>query len=136
MPPCDRADLLAERHGVGRSDAGVAGSLVERGWRGTRPVALPGGEQRVFLENDDEILIRGYCERPGAIRIGFGECRGRVARRQLNAKSAATSRPQLPGRTRSRWPRRILVSGRLFQRCNVSAVTFHSVATAPSASPR
>ncbi|MBA3889727.1 MAG: fumarylacetoacetase [Gemmatimonadaceae bacterium] len=54
------------------------GCMLELAWRGTEPVALPTGETRRFLEDGDEVVLRGYCERPGARRIGFGECRGIV----------------------------------------------------------
>jgi fumarylacetoacetase len=54
------------------------GCLLELTWRGAEPLALPGGETRKFLEDGDEVIMRGYCERPGATRIGFGECRGVV----------------------------------------------------------
>ena len=54
------------------------GCLLELTWRGAEPVALAGGESRKFLEDGDEVIMRGYCERPGATRIGFGECRGVV----------------------------------------------------------
>lgn len=54
------------------------GCLLELTWRGTEPVALPGGETRRFLEDGDEVVMRGSCERAGARRIGFGECRGVV----------------------------------------------------------
>jgi fumarylacetoacetase len=54
------------------------GCLLERAWRGTEPVALPSGEVRSFLQDGDDVILRGYCERRGARRIGFGECRGRV----------------------------------------------------------
>ena len=43
--------------------------------RGTEPLAMPGGEQRGFIEDGDEIIFRGFCEKPGHARIGFGECR-------------------------------------------------------------
>jgi fumarylacetoacetase len=54
------------------------GSLLERAWRGTEPLALPSGETRAFLQDGDEVTIRGYCERAGRRRIGFGECRGEI----------------------------------------------------------
>jgi len=54
------------------------GCLLERTWRGTEPLQLPSGETRSFLEDGDELVIRGSCDRPGARRIGFGECRGVV----------------------------------------------------------
>jgi fumarylacetoacetase len=52
------------------------GCLLELTWRGAEPVELPSGETRKFLEDGDEVIMRGYCEHPGAARIGFGECRG------------------------------------------------------------
>ncbi|MDE3052676.1 MAG: fumarylacetoacetase [Gemmatimonadota bacterium] len=55
------------------------GCLLERTWKGTEPLTLPTGETRAFLEDGDEVVLRGYCERPGAVRIGFGECRGTIA---------------------------------------------------------
>jgi fumarylacetoacetase len=54
------------------------GCLLELTWRGSEPVMLESGEQRRFLEDGDEVIFRGYCEREGAVRIGFGECRGTV----------------------------------------------------------
>jgi fumarylacetoacetase len=54
------------------------GCLLELTWRGAEPVALPNGETRSFLEDGDEVILRAHCEREGAARIGFGECRGVV----------------------------------------------------------
>jgi fumarylacetoacetase len=54
------------------------GCLLERTWRGTEPLQLPTGEQRRFLEDGDQVILKGYCERPGFARIGLGECRGTV----------------------------------------------------------
>ena len=54
------------------------GCLLERTWRGTEPLTFPTGEQRRFLEDGDEVVFRGHCERDGFARIGFGECRGTV----------------------------------------------------------
>jgi fumarylacetoacetase len=55
------------------------GCLLELTWRGAEPLTLPTGETRAFLEDGDEVIMRGYAEREGAVRIGFGECRGRVS---------------------------------------------------------
>jgi fumarylacetoacetase len=55
-----------------------AGSLLELSDAGKQPVALPEGETRTFLEDGDTVVLRGWCERPGCARIGFGECRGTV----------------------------------------------------------
>ncbi|MBX6330330.1 MAG: fumarylacetoacetase [Gemmatimonadaceae bacterium] len=54
------------------------GCLLERTWRGQEPLELPGGEVRRFLEDGDEVILRGYCEREGAVRIGLGACSGIV----------------------------------------------------------
>jgi fumarylacetoacetase len=54
------------------------GCLLELTWRGAEPITLPTGETRKFLEDGDEVIMRGYCERPGTARIGFGECQGLV----------------------------------------------------------
>lgn len=54
------------------------GCMLERTWRGTEPLALPGGETRAFLQDGDEVTISGYCVGDGARRIGFGTCVGRV----------------------------------------------------------
>jgi fumarylacetoacetase len=52
--------------------------LLELTRGGREPVALPGGEERRYLEDGDEVILRGYCERERFARIGFGECRGVV----------------------------------------------------------
>jgi fumarylacetoacetase len=54
------------------------GSLLELTLRGTEPLTMPSGEKRGFIEDNDEILFRGFCEKPGYARIGFGECRAVV----------------------------------------------------------
>ena len=53
-----------------------AGSLLELSNGGKNAVALPNGERRTFLEDGDAVIFRAWCEKPGAARIGFGECRG------------------------------------------------------------
>jgi fumarylacetoacetase len=52
------------------------GCLLEVTSRGTQPLELPTGETRGFLEDGDEVILRGWCEEPGFRRIGLGECRG------------------------------------------------------------
>src|SRR5262245_31827800 len=52
------------------------GCLLELTWKGTEPLQLPNGEQRTFLEDGDELVLTGYCEREGFARIGLGTCRG------------------------------------------------------------
>ena len=52
------------------------GCLLELTWRGAEPLVLPNKETRKFLEDGDEVILRAFCEQPGKVRIGFGECRG------------------------------------------------------------
>jgi fumarylacetoacetase len=52
------------------------GCLLEITSRGAEPLELPDGEVRRFLEDGDEVILRGFCEAPGFRRIGLGECRG------------------------------------------------------------
>ncbi len=55
-----------------------AGAIVELSRGGSQPIDIGSGEQRTFLEDGDAVILRGWCERPGHARIGFGECRGEV----------------------------------------------------------
>ena len=55
-----------------------AGALIELTQGGKAPVTLPNGETRTFLEDGDTVTLRGWCEKLGAARIGFGECIGTV----------------------------------------------------------
>ncbi len=59
------------------SDGGL-GSLLEISRGGKQPIQLASGEARSFLEDGDEITLRAWCEGDGPVRIGFGECVGRV----------------------------------------------------------
>ena len=70
-------DLIASGTVSGKEKS-ERGSMLELSWRGTEPIELPNGETRRFLEDGDEVIMKGYCEREGFRRIGFGECRGRV----------------------------------------------------------
>lgn len=63
---------------VSGNTKGARGSLIELTWRGTEPLQLASGETRKFLEDGDEVIFRGYAEREGHARIGFGECRGTI----------------------------------------------------------
>jgi len=70
-------DLIASGtvSGQGKDERGC---LLEITRRGAEPFALPTGEERQFLEDGDEVIMRGYCEREGSVRIGFGECRAMI----------------------------------------------------------
>jgi fumarylacetoacetase len=79
-------DLLASGTVSGRQP-GERGCLLELTWQGRgpdgkplprKPIQLPTGENRIFLQDGDEIIMKAYCERDGFRRIGFGECRGKI----------------------------------------------------------
>ena len=53
------------------------GSLLELTANGQRPLVLPDGSRRGFIEDGDEIILTGWCQGEG-YRVGFGEARGRV----------------------------------------------------------
>ena len=69
-------DLLASGT-ISGPRPGSYGSLLELTWRGTKPLALPGGEERRFLQDGDRVTVTGYCQGAG-YRVGFGEVTGRV----------------------------------------------------------
>ncbi len=70
-------DLIASGTVSGARE-GARGCLLELTEQGRKPVLLPGGETRKFLLDGDEVILRGYCARPGFARIGLGVCRGRI----------------------------------------------------------
>ena len=53
-----------------------AAALIELTTGGKNPINLPNGETRTWLEDGDSVVLRGWCEKPGAARVGFGECEG------------------------------------------------------------
>jgi len=53
-------------------DAGSYGSMLELTWKGTKPITLHDGSERKFINDNDSIIMRGYCEKD-KIRVGFGE---------------------------------------------------------------
>lgn len=73
---------------VSNADRGSRGCMLELTWDGgldnplpgsqRTPIQLPTGEERKFLADGDEVIIRGYCESEQHRRIGFGECTGTV----------------------------------------------------------
>ncbi|HEX7158001.1 MAG TPA: fumarylacetoacetase [Edaphobacter sp.] len=73
----ETGDILATGtiSGPGESSAGC---LLELTRNGTKPITLPTGETRTYLEDGDEVILRGYCEAPGYPRIVLGYCRGTI----------------------------------------------------------
>jgi fumarylacetoacetase len=71
-------DLIASGTVSGAGE-GTQGSLLEITRRGAEQLHLPSGEVRSFLEDGDEIVLRGFCEKDGLPRITVGECCGTIA---------------------------------------------------------
>jgi fumarylacetoacetase len=69
-------DLMASGT-ISGEEPGTYGSLLELTWRGERPVALPGGETRTFLQDGDRVVLAGRAERDGRA-VGLGEVSGAV----------------------------------------------------------
>jgi len=53
------------------------GSMLELTWRGANPVKLKDGSERKFINDHDTVIMRGFCENDD-VRIGFGDCSGKV----------------------------------------------------------
>ena len=53
------------------------GSMLELSWRGTKPLKLKDGSERKFINDNDTVILRGYCKNE-KVRIGFGECKGKI----------------------------------------------------------
>ena len=53
------------------------GSMLELAWKGTKPIQMPDGSERRFIQDHDTVIMRGYCQNNG-IKIGFGEVRSKL----------------------------------------------------------
>jgi fumarylacetoacetase len=70
------------------------GCLLELTSRGAEPLSLPGGETRRFLEDGDEVTLRGFCELAGRARVGLGECRGIITAAPASSNSVTRANPE------------------------------------------
>lgn len=69
-------DMMASGTISGK-DKSAYGSLLELTWGGTRPVKMHGNTERIYLKDEDTVIMRGYAEKNG-IRVGFGEVRTQI----------------------------------------------------------
>ncbi len=69
-------DLMASGTISGK-EKGSYGSMLELSWGGKNPVTLDDGTSRVFINDNDTVIMRGYCEKDGK-RVGFGEVRTKL----------------------------------------------------------
>jgi len=58
------------------------GSMLELTWKGTKPIKMSDGTERKFINDNDTVILRGYCKND-EIRIGFGECKGKIRKAKL-----------------------------------------------------
>lgn len=58
-------------------EPGSYGSMIELAWKGTKPVGFEGNVTRTYIEDGDEVTMRGYCQGDG-YRVGFGDCSGLI----------------------------------------------------------
>lgn len=57
---------------ISGKETGTYGSMLELAWRGETPIRISDSEERVFLQDGDTVIFKGWCEREG-VRVGFGE---------------------------------------------------------------
>ncbi len=69
-------DLMASGTISGK-DPHSYGSMLELTWRGTKPIEMPDGSQRKFIDDNDTVIMKGYCEKDG-VRIGFGDVKAKA----------------------------------------------------------
>ena len=69
-------DLLASGT-ISGPDRTCLGSMLEISWKGTRPIMFENGEERKFLQDNDSVIMTGYCQGDG-YRVGFGEVEGTI----------------------------------------------------------
>ena len=62
---------------ISGADQDSFGSMLELTWKGTKPLTMSDGSERKFINNGDTVILRGYCKNEN-VRIGFGECKGRI----------------------------------------------------------
>jgi fumarylacetoacetase len=62
---------------ISGSTPGSYGSMLELTWNGQKELTMPDGSGRKFIHDGDTVILRGCAERDG-VRIGFGECRGKI----------------------------------------------------------
>jgi len=75
--PFNVGDMLGSGTISGTDDS-ERGALLEQNQNGKKTVKLDDGEERMFLEDGDEVTLRGWCVGGDGMRVGFGECVGRI----------------------------------------------------------
>jgi fumarylacetoacetase len=75
---CDihAGDMMASGT-ISGNDESAYGSMLELSWKGTKPLAMPDGSERKFINDGDTVVMKAHCEKNG-IRIGFDEVKTKV----------------------------------------------------------
>ena len=69
-------DMMASGTISGRN-ASSFGSMLELSWKGTKPLKMPDGSTRKFINDNDIITMKAFSKKDG-LRIGFGNVRTKV----------------------------------------------------------
>jgi fumarylacetoacetase len=62
---------------ISGNDESAYGSMLELTWRGTKPIAMPDGTERKFINDYDTVIMKGAAVK-GYVKVGFGEVRAKV----------------------------------------------------------
>jgi fumarylacetoacetase len=62
---------------ISGNDETAYGSMLELTWRGTKPIQMPDGTERKFINDYDTVIMKGFAKK-GDIKVGFGEVRAKV----------------------------------------------------------
>lgn len=62
---------------ISGNDETAYGSMLELTWRGTKPIQMPDGTERKFINDYDTVIMRGYAQK-NDLRVGFGEVKAKV----------------------------------------------------------
>ncbi len=75
---CDihAGDMMASGT-ISGNDESAYGSMLELSWKGTKPIEMPDGSERKFINDGDTVVMKAYCEKDG-VRIGFDEVKTKV----------------------------------------------------------
>ena len=53
------------------------GSMLELAWKGTKPIPMPDGSERRFINDGDTVIMSGFAVKDD-VRVGFGTCEGKI----------------------------------------------------------
>ena len=70
---CDihAGDMMASGT-ISGNDESAYGSMLELSWKGTKPLLMPDGSERKFINDGDTVIMKAHSKKDG-VRVGFGE---------------------------------------------------------------